>query len=153
MSLMPIAYLYPQRTGFPEDSQWLVIEGEAVDGCQAWSFTHPAFKISEVEQLASWLQRAASGEVSVVPPERDGHCPRSLGFEDPNLAFSLAGGQGTLVRLRIRCSGECPPPRGAPGEGRNHFLGHVVVLSIAADDLVEAGGDLVDELAAFPVRI
>ncbi len=88
-----------------------------------------------------------------MPPERERHCPPGLGFEDPNLAFSVAERQGTLVRLRIHCSGECAPPPGAPGEGRGHFPGHVVEISIAADDLVEAGTNLLDGLATFPERI
>lgn len=138
LSLMPIAYLYPQRTGFPEDSQWLA---------------DPAPKISEVEQLASWLQTAPSGEVPVLSPEPDVHCPPGFRFEDPSLAFSLAGRQGTRSRLRIHCSGGCAPPPGAPGEVRDHCLGHVVEMSIAADDLIEAARDLLDELAAFPMRI
>ena len=66
VELKPISYEFPTTTSdrggsFDHDANWLIIEGDVQTGDgRKWSFRDPCLLTTDAQQLAEWLEAAAS---------------------------------------------------------------------------------------------
>ncbi|MBC9031834.1 hypothetical protein IAG41_05475 [Sphingomonas sp. JC676] len=89
-------YQFPEITGDDWDSNWLIINGDAVLDGKSWTFRDACLTTFEMERLADWLDQVSSGKVE------NAFC----GFTEPNLDFERVSD----VAVRIAFSLEALPP-------------------------------------------
>lgn len=128
--LRPVAYQFPDPTGFAEDANWL----QVLVRIETWQRTDPCLTIGEVHELASWLAAQGNGQDTI----------QELRFLEPNLSMAVSARAGGRVELRIHLAAECRPPD--PFPANLHYI-------LNPRDLLAAAMELRAELNAFPVRI
>lgn len=127
-------YQFPEITDDDWDSNWLIINGDAVLDGKSWSLRDPCLTTFEMERLADWLDHVSSG----------GDEKAFCGFTEPNLDFERVSD----VAVRIAFSLEALPP----WSKRDGDFG-AIGFNIPIDDrLGAAASSLRALLTRFPIR-
>lgn len=127
-------YQFPEITDDDWDSNWLIINGNAVLDGKSWSFRDPCLTTFEVERLADWLEQVSSG----------GDAKAFCGFTEPNLDFERVSD----AAVRIAFSLEALPP----WSKRDGDFG-AIGFNIPIDDRLGAAvSSLRALLTRFPIR-
>lgn len=90
-------YQFPQATEY-WDANWLMVSGTLTHPRGAWAFVDPCLTTSELDELASWLDRVARG----TPDQPCIH------FMEPCLEFCCAKEPDSAIEVRL--AHECAPP-------------------------------------------
>ncbi|MDT9595123.1 hypothetical protein RDV89_18695 [Nocardioides zeae] len=140
LTLRVAHYEHPDRTGpldhhdgYDDDANWLVVDGEVVDGGRRWAFRAPCLTTSEAGALAHWLREAAAGRA-----------PARLGFVEPCLGLRIGRQAGGSVHLTATfASRALPPGEEAP---------RAVALVVPSAHLRRAAEAWSEHLLAYPER-
>lgn len=127
-------YQFPKITDDDWDSNWLIINGDAVLDGKSWTFRDPCLTTFEMERLANWLDQVFSGKVEKA----------FCGFTEPNLDFERVSD----VADRIAFSLEALPP----WSKRDGDLGEIGFNVPIDDRLGAAASCLRAFLTRFPIR-
>lgn len=127
-------YQFPEITDDDWDSNWLIINGDAVVDGKSWTFRDPCLTTFEMERLAHWLDQISSGKVEKA----------FCGFTEPNLDFERVSD----VTVRIAFSLEALPPW-SKRDGDFGEIGFEVPID---DRLRAAASSLRAFLTRFPIR-
>jgi hypothetical protein len=147
VSLRPVRWQFPPGTGAWDD-QWVIISGTVDLGDRSWSFTDPCLLIGEARELATWLHKAARGEVEPRnAADHDGE--PSLSFVEPKLGFSITScGDDELDLLIIFATRAAPPwLRDDPKCDQ-----YAVEVRLQPSQLLSAADAWTQELNALPSR-
>lgn len=127
-------YQFPKITDDDWDSNWLIVNGDAVLDGKLWTFRDPCLTNFEIKRLADWLDQVACGKVEKA----------FCGFTEPNLEFE----QVSDAAIRIAFSLETLPP----WSKRNDDLGEIGFNVPINDRLCLAASSLRAILRHFPIR-
>jgi hypothetical protein len=110
ISLTVLGYEFPDKHNDVFDSNWLIIDGEVLHNGLHWTFQEPSLLAGEGLHLLSWLGQLADAEEPITSPDSSDPLWPDLYFTEPNLAFSVASREDSLVVLRVHLSLESAPP-------------------------------------------
>jgi len=144
-------YEYPAHRGSGDDpdwdANWLIIQGQVVNGEDQWSFRDPCLLTWEARKLAGWLRSVADGSRRPEPVDPDGEGSGLLVFLEPNLAFNLHDRTPESATVRVYLSLEALPHVTEP-----EIFEHFVELTMTNEEIAAAVADWEAELGKFPVR-
>lgn len=127
-------YQFPEITDDDWDSNWLIVNGNAVIDGKSWSFRDPCLTTFEMARLADWLDQVSSG----------GDGEPFCGFTEPNLDFERVSD----TAVRIAFSLEALPPWSKRG-GDFGAIGFNIPID---ERLGAAASSLRALLTRFPIR-
>ena len=147
VTLEPVRYEFANPAGDEWDDNWLVISGDVSAPDTEWQFAVPCLTTFEAKLISAWLRSVADGSIpgSVIG---DAGVVPSLGFTEPNLAFSVGSYQDGSISVRVHFALESRPV-GQSSDGRDQFW---VEIAATAADLDLSADEWDKALLAFPDR-
>lgn len=136
LRLRLLGYQFPNIENDEWDSNWLIIEGQAVLDGKPWEFRDPCLLTWEVAKLADWFELVA----------KKNEATSEISFIELNLEFSLVNG----VQIRALLNDECRPPWASHDvcERGDFYLD----FFCSAGMLMKVAADLRAQLVHFPER-
>ena len=131
----------PEPGKFDYDVNWLVVEGQASDGTQAWKFRDPCLLTTEARELAAWLDGLAAGRSDLDPTN----------FTEPVLEFRYVASPPERPVVRVVFRLEARPPWAAE-VSNDDWDGIWLEFEMSREALATAATDLRDELKRYPER-
>lgn len=128
-----VGYQFPDAVNPQQRRSWLVITGTAHSPQGSWSFRWQALTPEDAVALAQWLYQAS--DLSVDTERRSAR----MSFTEPNLTFSYATAEASLIDLTIGLDLEFSPPWRRRTRAGDPF---VISCRIDAESVSTAGGRL-----------